>query len=722
MLEQGPIVVLLWSTLVATLGYLLLRTLDRLFGHQIDPRMMHGIWLLLVLRMIIPLRAPDWFAFTLSSTWMTVVLAIWGTGFFVMVFLRLWQGYRLRREILQQEVTLPEWLHCDFIEIRKKMRIGTRPVLMVTGSHHGPLLSGILRPLIAFPFSFVKQFDDKTLEQSEARRSVGHILRHELCHLRGGDLWLGWLWVIARSVHWFNPLLAGAGNSLRIWRELSCDLRTMRSFDDSDPSKKAKEHINYAQMLLDTASFSSNLFRPLEAAASVVEPFNEIERRISMITHAPFSLAQRLTANSTTLVAILLLMFSSWPGFWNTQQQAVAATNSIQNITINPESKNTTTSTANSAKSTAMGSEYKILSCVDNTNESMKSIAASGHAVLFEKHPSEGRYLEGIALFCGRYGLPQAPREKFHLYVMKEKEQKTPIDLSANNLLVIAKISVPYSKVKRTSNLSWHQFSTPSIELPEGRFLIAASFNPRRTKGIYLGLDEDANSDACKSLVGLPEEGYTPFKGKGQWMISAKLFSEPTKGKKLVKLADAKPAYAEEKIDKDKYTMVSFCGKKSQGQQSYGGAGPVLIIPLKEALELPKEKLGQCKFAGVSLWASRYGGGFNPKTQKVYVVITDANGKVLHKQGFPYSKFSNTPRTVNLVFPKPLALEKYIQKDGNLYVGIDPKAHQRKGIFFHYTKNKTDSSHSGILVPNAKITPANNREWMIQSFFVPPSE
>lgn len=753
MLEQGPIVILLWSTFVATLGYLLLRVLDRWFGRQVDPRVMHGIWLLLVLRMIVPLRAPDWFAFALSQTWVTVLVSIWAAGFLVMFFLRLWQGYCLRREILQQEVTLPEWLHRDFIDIRKKMRIGTRPVLMVTGSHYGPLLSGILRPLIAFPFSFIKQFDDQASEQDEQdelRRSVCHVLRHELCHLRGGDLWLGWLWVIARSVHWFNPLLAGAGNSLRIWRELSCDLRTMQSFEEPDPSKRAREYLDYAQMLLNTAALSSNLYRPLDAAASVVEPFNEIERRISMITHTPFSLARRLTANSTALIAVLLLMFFSCTGLWSAQNQAVAATGmmpskatskttnvaadmtSTSNATDQTNEIAKETSTSNSSEPTkSKDLKFQILTYVDNSNESMRSIAGSGHAVLFEKRPESGKYLECLAMFCGRYGMPQAPREDFYLYIMKEKKQKKPIDLSAENLQVLAEIPVPYSKVKR-SDLKWHQFSTPSIELPKGRFIVAASFNPHQTKGIYLGLDEDADTDACKSLVGLPENGFSSFNGKGQWMIGAKLFPKPTKGKRVVRLSDVKSA--EKEIEKSKYKMVSFCGKKSDGRNSYGGAGPVVMIPLEESLDMPKEKLQRCKLAGLCLWASYYGRVSEAKASKVDVVITDSEGEVLYRQPFSYSKFGNTPRSVNLIFPKPVALKDYIQEDGKLYVGIDPKANQRKGVFFHYTKTEEPKgatpfeeieegeSHSGVLVPDRKISPANDREWMIQCFFVPPTE
>lgn len=717
LLEQSLIIMLLWSSLVTTLGYLLLRVMDRLFGRHIDPRLMHGIWLLLVLRMIVPLKAPDWFAFYLPPVWQAGLLSIWAAGFGGMFFLRLWQGYLLRREILQQEVTLPEWLHRDFLELRRKMRIRTRPVLMVTNSSHGPLLCGVLRPLIVFPVSFIKQLIHHATERNVPRRSVGYVLRHELCHLRGGDLWLSWLWILARSAHWFNPLLAGAGNSLRVWRELSCDLRTLRSMEVPDPTKKTKDPIYYAQMLLDTASFSSGVFQPVEAAASVVEPFNEMERRISMLTNAPLSLTRRLTANSTVLVSILLLLIFSCPGLWDMNHEAVAATGDVTEA-------NRTVSAANSGVSTtAAKKKYCTLSCVDSTAESMRSIAAGGHAVLFEKRPAEGKYLEAIAMCCARYGVSQAPNEDFYLYVMKEKEQKEPLDLSAENLMIIAQVPVPYSKVERLGadeKLSWYKFPTPAIELPEGRFLIAASFNPHQTKGIYLGIDQDAKSDDCKSFIGLPEDGYAPLKDDGQWMISAKLSQEPTEGLKQVRLSDAKPAYEPDKVGDDQYKVVSYCGKQSEGQQSYGGAGPVLIIPLEEALGVPKEKLGDCKLAGISLWGSRYGAGFNPKTMKFGVVLTDASGNVLERKSFPYSKFSYTPRTVNLAFPKPIELEDYIQEDGKLYLGIDPKAEQMKGIYFHYTKNDGESSHSGVLVPDNTIKPAPDREWMIQCFFIPP--
>ena len=724
-LEQGIIVILLWSSSVAIVGYVLLRLIDRWFGHQVDPRVMHGLWLLLAIRMVLPFHAPDWFTIDLTPTWATILTSVWASGFLVTFFHRIRQGYQLRREILHYEVTLPEWLHHDFIAMRKKLNIKTRPVLVVTKSQHGPLLSGILRPLIAFPISFVKDLGKTPSEKNSSREAVDYILRHELCHLRGGDLWLSWLWVIARSVHWFNPFLLGAGNSLHIWRELSCDLRTLRSIENSDPSKQAKDQLNYAQILLDTASLSNNAFCPVEAAASIVEPNTEIERRITMLTKSPLSLTRRLAANSTVLVTLFLLLIFSCPELWNLRSSVVAATedipSSVEDHTVSHENQPRQNSTTSNTGTSTKSKDFYVLSCVDNTAESKRSIAAGGHAVLFEKHPSEGKYLEAIALFCSRYGLPKAPQEDFELYVLKEKEQKDPIDLSDENLSIIATVPVPYSKVEYAQP-SWHQFPTPSIELPEGRFLIAAAFNPHQTKGVYLGIDEDASGENCKSFVGLPDYGYSPFDAKGQWMISAKLSAKPKEGQKQVRLSDAKPTHKPSATLNSKYKKVAYCGSNSDGKQSYGGSGPALIIPLEEALGVPKEKLGQCKIAGLSLWASRYGSGYNPKTMKMGVVFTDADGNVLQRKAFPYSEFSYKPQAVTLKFPTPIDLEEFIQDDGNLYIGIDPKASQYKGIYFHYTKSEGDSTHSAVLTPDNALKPAEDREWMIQCFFIPPSD
>lgn len=61
----------------------------------------------------------------------------------------------------------------------------------------GPLVYGLFRPTILLPSDF----------PSKGRPEYEHILHHELCHVRNGDLWSKQLLLLVTCVHWFNPLV-----------------------------------------------------------------------------------------------------------------------------------------------------------------------------------------------------------------------------------------------------------------------------------------------------------------------------------------------------------------------------------------------------------------------------------------------------------------------------------------------------------------------------------
>jgi hypothetical protein len=139
---------------------------------------------------------------------------------------------------------------------------------------------------------------------------------------------------------------------------------------------------------------------------------------------------------------------------------------------------------------------------VDNTAEGKRSLGGSGHAVMFER-PDTVRYIEAVQIVASRYGTPTPPKEDFHMYVLDEEQQ------------ILADFPCPYSMIER-SGLRWYTLGTASIEVPK-RFYIAFSFNPHRTKGIYLGLDESV--EQSHSYTGLPGRGFENVGESYDWMV-----------------------------------------------------------------------------------------------------------------------------------------------------------------------------------------------------------
>ena len=167
------------------------------------------------------------------------------------------------------------------------------------------------------------------------------------------------------------------------------------------------------------------------------------------------------------------------------------------------------------------------LGYVGKTSDDKRSFADSGHAVVFDR-PADAKYLSAIQIYASRYGLPQPPQEDFHVYVL-DKDQK-----------VVQDFLFPYSLIPRGQQ-RWYTLDLPATEVPE-RFFVALAFNAEPTKGIYLGLDR--NVKESHSYSGLPGDGYQPIPEKYDWMVRARLVSDPNKTKSRPGSAQGRPAPA----------------------------------------------------------------------------------------------------------------------------------------------------------------------------------
>jgi len=333
---------------------------------------------------------------------------------------------------------------------------------------------------------------------------------------------------------------------------------------------------------------------------------------------------------------------------------------------------------------------------VDDSAEGRRSLSASGHAVQFDRLSDFG-FVEAVAIFASRYGRPEAPDEDFHVYLLNDKKQ------------VLADLEYPYEMIER-GEMRWYTLKTPPIEVTKS-FYVALAFNPHRTKGVYLGLDEDV--DETHSLTGLPDSGFKPVTKKYDWMVRVHLTEKPSTDKDVQRLADWKPKKKTSSF-RDQ-TEVKLDTGKSDGKQSYGGAGPAVRIKLADVL--PKgTSIKDVKLTGLRVYASRYGSGYSPKRTKLSVAVLDSKGKSRSKASLSYSAFSYKPKWADLRFRKPIAVGGFAGNDGEITIALDPKASRTKGIYWHYNKDpKQSHSLAGTIAKGFKEVP--DREWMIRLYF-----
>jgi beta-lactamase regulating signal transducer with metallopeptidase domain len=122
------------------------------------------------------------------------------------------------------------------IGLRRVPRVWMSPVV------RSPAVTGLWRPVLLLPVQF-----DESLTAQEARL----VLRHELTHLKRGDLPLNALLCLLLALHWFNPLLWLAFFKVRLDREAACDAQVL----DCEPQA---ERVAYGHTLLKVESAFSH--------------------------------------------------------------------------------------------------------------------------------------------------------------------------------------------------------------------------------------------------------------------------------------------------------------------------------------------------------------------------------------------------------------------------------------------------------------------------------
>ncbi|MHC4467567.1 MAG: right-handed parallel beta-helix repeat-containing protein, partial [Planctomycetota bacterium] len=226
---------------------------------------------------------------------------------------------------------------------------------------------------------------------------------------------------------------------------------------------------------------------------------------------------------------------------------------SLQSSSISKEDSEVVIQAADLGASAARRVE---LSYDDGRSDGQKSIAGSGHGVIFDA-PGDGYVLKTVRIFGSRYGQDNPPNEDFHIYVCDE------------NFEIIKDLPFPYGRFTK-SDPKWVTLRIEPVEVPS-TFVLCAGFNPERTKGVYVHFD---SSSSGNSLTGLPGRELEPF-NEGEWMIRAsleKLSTDEADSKRLQEPKAKAQTASVSDADKRASEELSSSGWKLWGQRKLAEA------------------------------------------------------------------------------------------------------------------------------------------------------
>jgi beta-lactamase regulating signal transducer with metallopeptidase domain len=304
----------LQATVKGSVAILLIALAQRLIGRRVPARWRHALWLVIVLRLVVPVApASTWSIFNLvpphpgiqwqlrgdagqivfqpqaaaTSGWLPMiqvpwwiagwrwVAAIWICGIIafasraLIATARVHWIVRRAREAETVPASASTWMARQIVEEgRRQLGIAHAVGVVESALIEVPALHGVFRPTLLLP---------EGLSEGFAPDELRHVILHELCHLRRHDIAVNWLLAAVQALHWFNPLVWFAISRIEEERELACDELTLSCL-------RQNERFGYGRTILKLL----DRFRSAEtvpALVGIVNPREKMRRRIMMITN-----------------------------------------------------------------------------------------------------------------------------------------------------------------------------------------------------------------------------------------------------------------------------------------------------------------------------------------------------------------------------------------------------------------------------------------------------
>ena len=293
--------------------------LDWLIRHRARAALRHGLWMLVVIKLLLPvdLLSPTAIAYW-AAPWLvtpavrvprvaagsaTVVsevshvvgpvglktampahpklqlagglLLVWVVGCGAWAIWVLLRSREVARPVRDSDEA-PEALRAVLAETAAGLGLRSKlPRLCLTDTAQGPALCGLFRPVILLPRGLSEQIEAESLRQ---------VLRHELIHLQRWDLAWNLLQVCVQIAWWWNPLVWFANARIRSLREAAVDEAVMLEPGSDD----------YPATLVAVARYCAVPPRMPMAFLGVLESGGRLEARVRRLLERPLPRSARL--------------------------------------------------------------------------------------------------------------------------------------------------------------------------------------------------------------------------------------------------------------------------------------------------------------------------------------------------------------------------------------------------------------------------------------------
>ncbi len=150
-------------------------------------------------------------------TLLDIVTFIWIIGSLIFVSVHFISYFQYKRQVMKKGRIIGD-IHILRQISELKCELHIRRTIQAIEYHkaESPMIIGFLKPVLVLP------------KEQYISEELFFILKHELVHLKRGDVYFKLLFVTANAVHWFNPFIWIMQKEAAIDMELSCDERVIQ--------------------------------------------------------------------------------------------------------------------------------------------------------------------------------------------------------------------------------------------------------------------------------------------------------------------------------------------------------------------------------------------------------------------------------------------------------------------------------------------------------------
>ena len=164
-------------------------------------------------QMTTPIKAPSE-KNQAGITALDIAALVWIIGSLIFISVHLLSYSHYKRQVMKKGRMIKEaCILSQIYKLKHELHIRRTVCVMEYWEAESPMIIGFIKPVLVLP------------KEQYSSEDLYFILKHELVHLKRGDVYFKLLFVTANAVHWFNPLIWIMQKEAVIDMELSCDER-----------------------------------------------------------------------------------------------------------------------------------------------------------------------------------------------------------------------------------------------------------------------------------------------------------------------------------------------------------------------------------------------------------------------------------------------------------------------------------------------------------------